>query len=61
MSNDSKIISLDEIKKLIDLNHSVSIYPNKKIISVDGFKKYNASEYVINETKKLLKTKRYFI
>jgi len=43
-----RILALAELKDLINTNHCVFLYPKRKVFSIDGGKKYIASEICIN-------------
>ena len=46
-------ITLQEVKALIESNRVVFAYPRKNILSVDGFKKFNAQANVFDFLKSI--------
>jgi hypothetical protein len=50
-----KKITIDEVKDLLAKGHVVFAYPKKGIVTVDGFKKFKASNEVFEFLKSIKK------
>jgi hypothetical protein len=48
-------ISKEEIKRLVDGNHSVAFYPRKKEIVVNGYKRYTVKTSDVKEIAAIIK------